>query len=96
MPAPLSGGSCGNGPRFRLVDQKVDSNDALNQIINQYPKYSDFLRPNATKHFEAVESYVARLRQAGSARAAGFRWDHAARTLVQHLLSARSCGAASS
>ncbi len=38
----------------------------------------------------------ARLRQAGAARAAGFRWDHAARTLVQHLLSARSCGAASS
>jgi hypothetical protein len=54
VPAPLSGGSCGNGPRFRLVDQKVDSNDALNQIINQYPKYSDFLRPNATKHFVVV------------------------------------------
>jgi glycosyltransferase involved in cell wall biosynthesis len=37
----------------------------------------------------------ARLRHAGSARAAGFQWDHAARTLVQHLLSARSQGAAS-
>lgn len=54
VPTPLSGGSCGNGPRFRLVDQKVDSNDALNQIINQYSKYSDFLRPEATKHFVVV------------------------------------------
>jgi len=54
VPAPLSNGSCGNSTRFRLVDQKVDSNDALNQIINNYPKYSDFLRPNATKHFVVV------------------------------------------
>lgn len=54
VPAPLSNGSCGNGPRFRLVNQSVDSNDALNLIISQYPKYSDFLRPNATKHFVVV------------------------------------------
>lgn len=54
VPAPLSGGACGNGPRFRLVNQGVDSNNALNLIINQYSKYSDFLRPNATKHFVVV------------------------------------------
>ncbi len=54
VPPPLSGGGCGDGPRFRLVNQKVDSNDALNQIINQYPKYSDFLRANAVKHFVVV------------------------------------------
>ncbi len=54
VPPPLSGGGCGNGPRFRLVDVKVDSNDALNKIINNYSKYSDFLRPNSVKHFVVV------------------------------------------
>jgi hypothetical protein len=54
VPAPLANGSCGDSTRFRLVNQKVDSNDALNLIINQYSKYSDFLRPAATKHFVVV------------------------------------------
>lgn len=54
VPPPLSGGSCGDGPRFRLVNVGVDSNDALNKIIDNYPKYSDFLRADATKHFIVI------------------------------------------
>ncbi len=54
VPPPLSGGSCGDGPRFRLVNDGVGSNDALNKIINNYSKYSDFLRPNSFKHFVVV------------------------------------------
>lgn len=54
VPAPLSDGNCGNSTRFRLVNQKVESNDALNLIINHYDKYSDFLRLSATKHFVVV------------------------------------------
>jgi hypothetical protein len=54
VPPPLSGGSCGDGPRFRLVDQHVDSNNALDLVISEYPQYQDFLRPNAVKHFVVV------------------------------------------
>ncbi len=54
VPPPLSGGGCGDGPRFRLVNQYVDSNDALDRIIDQYPKYQDFLRIDAVKHFVVV------------------------------------------
>jgi hypothetical protein len=54
VPPPLSGGSCGNGPRFRLVDQKIESNDGLNHVISKYPQYQDFLRPDAVKHFVAI------------------------------------------
>jgi hypothetical protein len=54
VPAPLSDGMCGNAARFRLVDTHVDSNDALSLIIGEYPKYSDFLRPNSFKHIIVV------------------------------------------
>lgn len=50
VPAPLSGGSCGDGPRFKLVDQYVDSNDGPAKMLAQYPNYDDFLRPEAMKH----------------------------------------------
>jgi len=54
VPPPLSGGSCGNGPRFRLVNQHIESNDGLNHVIGTYNQYQDFLRPDAVKHFVAV------------------------------------------
>ena len=54
VPPPLSAGGCANGPRFRLVDTHVDSNDALVLIINEYPKYADFLRMGAMKHFVVI------------------------------------------
>ncbi|MCC6216600.1 MAG: hypothetical protein IT376_17195 [Polyangiaceae bacterium] len=60
VPPPLAGPGCGNGPRFRLVDVKVDSEDALDRIVYEYPKYSDFLRPNSVKHFVVVTDDNAR------------------------------------
>lgn len=54
VPPPLSGGGCGNGPRFRLVNQQIESNDALSLIISRYPDYQDFLRMGAVKHFVVV------------------------------------------
>ena len=54
VPPPLSAGGCANGPRFRLVDTHVDSNDALSLIIGEYSKYSDFLRADAMKHFVVI------------------------------------------
>lgn len=54
VPPPLGGPSCSDGPRFRHVHQKVDSNDGLEQVIATYPEYSDFLRERATTNFVAV------------------------------------------
>lgn len=54
VPPPLSGGSCGDGPRFKLIDHHVESNDALQIIVSEYPNYSSFLRPNALKHFVVI------------------------------------------
>jgi hypothetical protein len=51
VPAPLGGPSCGNNTRFRLVDQRVDSHDGPELALARFADYSDFLRPNATKHF---------------------------------------------
>lgn len=51
VPPPLGGASCGNNTRFRLVDQYVDSNNGPQMAISSYSQYSDFLRPEAFKHF---------------------------------------------
>lgn len=60
VPPPLAGPGCGDGPRFRLVNVKVDSEDALDRIVYEYPKYADFLRPNSVKHFVVVTDDNAR------------------------------------
>jgi hypothetical protein len=54
VPAPLGGPSCGNNTRFRLVNQRVGSNDGPALAVSRYGMYSDFLRPEATKHFVFV------------------------------------------
>jgi len=54
VPPPLAGPACGNNTRFRLVDQYVDSNDGPALAISRYAMYSDFLRPEAAKHFVFV------------------------------------------
>jgi hypothetical protein len=56
VPGPLGGSSpaCGNNTRFRLVNQYVDSHNGPSLAISKYASYSDFLRPNATKHFVFV------------------------------------------
>jgi len=54
VPPPLGGPSCGNNTRFRLVNQVVGSNDGPALTISRYAMYSDFLRPEASKHFVFV------------------------------------------
>ncbi len=54
VPPPLGGMDCGNGPRFRLVPQRVGSHNGPQLAVTQYPLYSDFLRPDAVKHFVFV------------------------------------------
>lgn len=49
VPPPLGGSS-----RFLHVDDAVDSNEALQQILDHYPDYQSFLRPDSVKHIVAV------------------------------------------
>lgn len=54
VPGPLGGTSCGNNTRFRLANQRIGSTDGPSRVTSQYGLYSDFLRPDATKHFVFV------------------------------------------
>lgn len=54
VPPPLGGPSCGNNTNFRLVDQSVGSTNGPSLAISRYAMYSDFLRPEAMKHFVFV------------------------------------------
>ena len=49
VPPPLGGSA-----RFRHVNQFIDSHDALQQIVQTYPMWQDFLRPDSVKHFVVV------------------------------------------
>ncbi len=49
VPAPLGG-----SPRFKSVNQYIDSHDAFQQVIATYPQWQSFLRPAAVKHFVFV------------------------------------------
>lgn len=51
---PLGGANCGDGPRFRHVDQQVESTDGLQLVLNTYSRWGDFVRPQALKFFVAV------------------------------------------
>jgi len=49
VPPPLGG-----SPDFLHINEDVDSNEALEAIINRYPDYRDFLRAGAVRHLVAV------------------------------------------
>lgn len=49
VPPPLGGSD-----RLLEIDQDVDSNNALELVLETYPRWRDFLRPEAIKHFVAV------------------------------------------
>lgn len=49
VPPPLGGSS-----RFLHVDDHVDSDEALQMVLDHYPDYQSFLRPTSTKHIVAV------------------------------------------
>jgi len=55
VPAPLGGTNCAdNPPKFHHLDRVVASTDSLQILINDYAKYSGWLRPNAYKVFVEV------------------------------------------
>lgn len=56
VPSPLGGSTpaCGNNTRFRLANQRIASKDGPALVTSKYSLYSDFLRPEATKHFVFV------------------------------------------
>jgi hypothetical protein len=50
VPAPLGR----DEKRYRFVDRQVGSNEPLEALIDQFPRYADFLRPEAALHFVIV------------------------------------------
>jgi hypothetical protein len=58
IPTPLGSGSCNgadeNLPNYRHVVQGVDSNNALQILLDTYPDYKPNLRAGATKTFAVV------------------------------------------
>jgi hypothetical protein len=54
VPPPLGGAACGDGPRFRHVNQYVASRDGLQQVLDTYPTWRGFLRPGTARVLVAV------------------------------------------
>ncbi|MDH5676117.1 MAG: hypothetical protein OEZ06_28600 [Myxococcales bacterium] len=50
MPTPLGGDSA----HYRWVLANVDSHNALQVLLDTYPQYADFMRPDASLHFIVV------------------------------------------
>jgi len=48
---PLAGTALATDPRYRFIETRVDSSNALDQAVQSYPKYADFLRPDAALNF---------------------------------------------
>lgn len=59
VPPPLGGSD-----RLLEIDQDVDSHDALELVIQTYPQWHAFLRPDAIKHFVAVSDDESDMSQA--------------------------------
>lgn len=54
---PLGSGNCPddtNMPNYIHINETVGSNNALNKIIDTYPQWQQYLRPEATKSFVVV------------------------------------------
>ena len=54
VPPPLGGSGCKDGPRYMHIKMSVGSDDGLEKLIQAYPKYQKFLRPDSLRHFVAV------------------------------------------
>lgn len=54
VPPPLGGPACGDSPRFRHVDQQVESTDGLQLVLSTRPRWIDFVRLQSLKFFVAV------------------------------------------
>lgn len=54
IPPPLAGSSCADGPRFRQINQHVDSHDALPRLMQHIGAIEAFMRPTSVRHFVVV------------------------------------------
>ncbi|HTM20923.1 MAG TPA: hypothetical protein VL172_10455 [Kofleriaceae bacterium] len=60
VPPPLGG-----GPNFLHVPQPIESHDAFQRIIERYPDYQAFLRPDALVHIVVVTDDESDMSEAG-------------------------------
>ncbi len=70
--SPLGSGTCPNDtnlPRYVHIEHYVDSHDALNVIVDMYPMYKQYLRPNASKSFVVISDDNATMMSAAFSQA---------------------------
>jgi hypothetical protein len=68
-PDPLAGTPLATDPRYHFVQTDVESNAPLTVAMQNYPMYSQFLRPGSAVHFIVVTDDEAQYKNAGSAQA---------------------------
>lgn len=54
IPPPLAGAGCKDGPRFKQIDQHVDSHDALARIVQYIGVIEGFMRKGSARRFVVV------------------------------------------
>jgi hypothetical protein len=74
---PLAGSALATDPRYKFIESRVDSNNALEVAVDSYAMYSAFLRPDAATHFVIVTDDESRYRGQATpdARATAFKTD---------------------
>jgi hypothetical protein len=64
---PLTGTALAGDPRYKFIESRVDSNNALDVATATFPMYSSFLRPDAATHFVIVTDDESRYKGLASA-----------------------------
>ena len=54
IPQPLANAGCKDGPRFKQIDQHIDSHDALSRIVQYIGTVESFMRKGSVRRFVAV------------------------------------------
>lgn len=54
IPTPLAGPNCADAPRFKQINQHVDSHDALARLMQHIGAIEGFMRPTSVRHFVVV------------------------------------------
>lgn len=92
-PDPMAGTALAGSPNYQFLDSRVDSNNALESVLSNYPMYSSFLRSDAATHVVVVTDDESHYKQLGTAteRAAAFYVDMkqllGGRDFIQHTIS---------
>jgi hypothetical protein len=74
---PLANSPLATDPRYKFIDSRVDSHNALDVAHDSFSMYSSFLRPNASTQFVIVSDDESTYKGGASAdaRAASFHMD---------------------